>query len=238
MISKFKEIANDLEHKIISGQYPPATLLPSETQLLHLYNVSRETIRKALNELQVSGFIQKKQGKGSIVIDRKMFDFPISGLTSYHELQKNLGLNGETLVLHLEKEPVDEALAHFTHWSKDNLVWHLERLRIVEGQNIIYDLDYFLVDVVPQMTEKIAKVSTYGYLEDKLKLEIAYAQKEITVEDATKKDREYLTLGNENKVVVVRSLVYLEDNRCFQYTESRHVLDKFRFVDFARRRKI
>ncbi|GAY77341.1 trehalose operon transcriptional repressor [Sporolactobacillus inulinus] len=36
-------------------------------------------------------------------------------------------------------------------------------------------------------------------------------------------------------VVVVRSLVYLENAQLFQYTESRHRADKFRFVDFARR---
>lgn len=36
-------------------------------------------------------------------------------------------------------------------------------------------------------------------------------------------------------VVVVRNYVYLEDTTLFQYTESRHRLDKFQFVDFARR---
>ena len=42
----------------------------------------------------------------------------------------------------------------------------------------------------------------------------------------------------DQHVVIVRSLVYLEDTRCFQYSESIHRLDKFRFVDFARRRKV
>ena len=36
-------------------------------------------------------------------------------------------------------------------------------------------------------------------------------------------------------IVVVRNFVYLDDASLFQYTESRHRLDKFRFVDFARR---
>ncbi|MFR5172363.1 MAG: trehalose operon repressor, partial [Clostridium paraputrificum] len=35
---------------------------------------------------------------------------------------------------------------------------------------------------------------------------------------------------------VIRSEVYLEDTRLFQYHESRHRVDKFKFVDFARRK--
>lgn len=39
-------------------------------------------------------------------------------------------------------------------------------------------------------------------------------------------------------VVVVRSDVYLDDTRLFQHTESRHRLDRFKFVEFARRRNV
>ncbi|XLG13386.1 Trehalose operon transcriptional repressor [Bacillus velezensis] len=38
-------------------------------------------------------------------------------------------------------------------------------------------------------------------------------------------------------MAVVKNRVFLEDTSLFQYTESRHRLDKFRFVDFARREK-
>ena len=75
--------------------------------------------------------------------------------------------------------------------------------------------------------------------EEDLGLEIAYAQKEITIEPVTNEAKILLNLHpNDTQVVIVRSLVYLEDTRCFEYTESVHRLDKFRFVDFARRKKI
>ncbi|MDN6142406.1 MAG: GntR family transcriptional regulator, partial [Tetragenococcus halophilus] len=88
-MNKFKEIFLDLEQKILSEEYPPHSLLPSENQLIKLYDVSRETVRKALNLLRNAGYIQKKQGKGSIVLDIHRLDFPISGLTSFKELQSN-----------------------------------------------------------------------------------------------------------------------------------------------------
>ncbi len=59
-MNKFNEIFLDLEQKILDQQYPPHTLLPSENQLIQIYGVSRETIRKALNLLTTEGYIQKK----------------------------------------------------------------------------------------------------------------------------------------------------------------------------------
>ena len=54
---------------------------------------------------------------------------------------------------------------------------------------------------------------------------------------ATEEDKKYLDMKSFDMVVVVRSYTYLDDTSLFQYTESRHRPDKFKFVDFARRYK-
>ena len=59
-MNKFKEIFADLEQKILNGVYPANTLLPSESQMMEKYHVSRETVRKALSLLRNAGYIQKK----------------------------------------------------------------------------------------------------------------------------------------------------------------------------------
>ena len=59
-MNKFNEIFLDLEQKILAKEYPPHSLLPSENQLIKIYGVSRETIRKALNLLTTEGYIQKR----------------------------------------------------------------------------------------------------------------------------------------------------------------------------------
>lgn len=66
-------------------------------------------------------------------------------------------------------------------------------------------------------------------------MSISFAKKEITVEDPTEEDRESLDLDGFHNIVVIKNYVYLEDATLFQYTESRHRPDRFRFVDFARR---
>ena len=75
------------------------------------------------------------------------------------------------------------------------------------------------------------------YIENELGLKIAYAKKEITVQNATDEDYKYLDMKDFDMVAVVKSYTYLDDTSLFQYTESRHRPDKFRFVDFARRHR-
>lgn len=238
-MNKFKEIFLDLEQKILTKKYPPNTLLPSENQLIKMYNVSRETVRKALNLLRDAGYIQKKQGKGSIVLDVRRLNFPITGLTSFKELQSAQQIPSETTVVEIKKIPVSSSLSEITAWSKKQFVWKLVRQRRINGEVVILDKDYLLVDIIPELPQEEAQDSIYDYFENDLKLDIAYAQKEIAADPVTPELLDLMDLHPEDRhVITVRSLVYLADTRCFEYTESIHRLDKFRFVDFARRRKI
>lgn len=238
-MNKFREIFLDLEQKIMAGDYPAHSLLPSENQLIKIYAVSRETVRKALNMLQDAGYIQKKQGKGSIVLDLNRFDFPISGLTSFRELQETQQIPSQTKVVEIHKIAVSPKLHEITAWPVASESWKLIRQRSIDGEVVILDKDYLDATIIPELPKEEAEHSIYDYFEKQLGLDISYAQKEITVEPVTKEMRDLMNLRPEDQhVVIVRSLVYLEDTRCFEYTESIHRLDKFRFVDFARRRKM
>ncbi len=236
-MNKFKEIFLDLEEKILNNDYPPHTLLPSENQLIKMYGVSRETIRKALNLLTNAGYIHKKQGKGSIVLDMNRFDFPISGLTSYKELQENQRIPSETIVVELKKIATTKELSKLTEWPVASEIWKLVRQRKIDGEVVILDKDYLSSEIIEELPKEKAEESIFKYFEEELELKIAYAQKEISVEPVTKEIRDLMDLHGDQHVVAVKSLVYLEDTRCFEYTESLHRLDKFRFVEFARRRK-
>ncbi|MGY3765101.1 trehalose operon repressor [Vagococcus vulneris] len=237
-MNKFKEIYRDLEEKILTHEYPANTMLPSESQLIKHYKVSRETVRKALTLLKNAGYIQKQQGKGSIVLDINRFNFPVSGLTSYKEVRESQQISGETNVVELKKIAVSKELSKITGWNVAAEAWKLVRQRKIDDEIVILDRDYLLTDIVSTLPQKEAENSIYEYFEDHLNLDISYAKKEITVEPATKGIRELMDLLEDTHVVVIRSLVYLEDTRCFEYTESIHRLDKFRFVEFARRKRV
>ncbi|WP_153980681.1 trehalose operon repressor [Paenibacillus xylanilyticus] len=236
MNNKFIRIYEDIAAHIRNGEIEAGSLLPSELDLSESYQTSRETIRKALKMLYEEGYIQKIQGKGSIVLDIRMIDFPISGLVSFKELAKKMGQRARTHVEELEELKVDQALFKTVQFGLGEQVWKIVRVRNVDGERVILDKDYVSQRLVPGLTKEICNDSIYEYMEDQLGLSISFAKKEILVEEPTEEDRRLMDLEGFHNVVVVRSQVYLEDASPFQFTESRHRPDKFKFVDFARRK--
>ncbi|MDR0922485.1 MAG: trehalose operon repressor [Lactobacillales bacterium] len=239
MATRYQEVFQDIESKIRCGEYAPNTVLPSESEFREIYHVSRDTVRRALALLAENGYIQKKHGKGSIVIGMiSPVNFPISGLTSYKELEEIQGFKSETKMVSLSRYTLDEKEAHLIAFPVGAEVWKLVRQRLIDGQAVVLDIDYLLCEFVPNLTKEIAEDSIYAYFEEELNLAISYAKKEITVSDTTEMDKRYLDLrSKDNSVVSVKSHVFLEDTSMFQYTESRHRVDKFQFVEFARRRR-
>lgn len=69
MLAKYQVIAQELKEKIQAGELQKQDSLPSELKLQEYYQVSRATVRQALNVLVKEGYIEKTKGAGSFVID-------------------------------------------------------------------------------------------------------------------------------------------------------------------------
>jgi GntR family trehalose operon transcriptional repressor len=236
MDSKYLNIYNEIVNKIDKDELEPNMKLPSESELMQSYDVSRDTVRKALNLLEQNGYIQKLKGKGSFVLDVHKIDFPVSGLVSFKELAGIMGEKSRTLVKELEIVEPDQFLMKQLNVSKEDEIWKVVRVREIGKKKIILDKDFFNKRYVPSLTREICEDSIYEHIEKVLGLKIGYAKKEFTVQQCTEEDKKLLDLENFNMVVVVKNYTYLDDTSLFQYTESRHRPDKFRFVDFARRK--
>lgn len=235
MTNKYLTIHNDIVQQIEEGKIAPNSLLPSEHELKDRYNTSRETIRKALNLLSQNGYIQKVRGKGSIVIKSTKVDFPVSGLVSFRELADKMGQKPVTLVHELSLVKPEPYIMKQLNLSAKDQVWQVFRVREMGGEKVILDKDYLNKRFVASLTKEICEHSIYDYLENDLQLSISFAKKEIIVEEPTEEDRQLLDLEGYHNIVIIKNYVYLDDASLFQYTESRHRPDKFRFVDFARR---
>lgn len=236
--SKSDLIAQDIASKIRFKQYQPKEYLPSESQLTTLYGASRETVRKALDQLTSLGLIQKIKGKGSIVLDLEKYSFPVSGITSFSELNKSLGMHAKTRVLKIEKMSDLPLLfkEKFSNQEKQAGIY-VERLRLIDDKPEVLDCDYLFSPPVADLPKKAAESSIYAYLEKELDLEVSYATKEITVEKINGELQEKLQL-DDKIAVLIASRNFLSDTTLFQLTLSFHDPKRFKFVDFARRQKI
>lgn len=238
MGKKYHEIYSSLLNLLEEKTIKPGEILPSEKDLMQTYNASRDTVRKALALLVENGYIQKNQGKGSVVIDHNRLQFPISGLTSFKELKPTMSDDVVTKVVCLEKLKADSSSQKKLQLSKDDEIWYIERVRIVDKEAIILDIDIVNAQIVPNLTKEILEDSLYEYIEEQLKLKVGFSSKEITVQEATFNDQNLLDMKHWTNIVSIKSYSYLENAQLFQYTESRHRPDKFRFVEFARRNKL
>ena len=214
-MKKYQIIYKDLEKAIHEQKYQVGDFLPTEQELVQSYQVSRDTIRKVINQEQIN--------------------FPVSDLTSYQELIEQQGLNSQTNVISLDKIIVDSKLSERTGFSNSQQVWRVVRQRVVDSCASVIDIDYLDASLVPQLNRSIAEYSIFDYIENQLNLSISHAFKEITIDNATDQDKILIDLGKDQHVVCVRSKVYLNNGKQFQFTESRHKLEKFKFVDYAKR---
>ena len=61
----YLQVKADIKNRILSKQYMPGDKLPTENELSDQYNVSKITIRKAIQNLSDEGYVNKVQGKGT-----------------------------------------------------------------------------------------------------------------------------------------------------------------------------
>jgi len=97
----YQLIDRTLRTEIARGSYPIGTLLPSETELMNRFQVSRHTVRTALRGLQTSGLVKTHKGLGTKVqgpgggqsyihrIDRISDLFPANAETRYDPVERD-----------------------------------------------------------------------------------------------------------------------------------------------------
>ena len=68
----YQQIYDDIKSDIESGVYQVDDKIPSETELSEKYNVSRITVRRAIEDLCADNLLTKKQGRGTFVGSRQL----------------------------------------------------------------------------------------------------------------------------------------------------------------------
>ena len=238
--SKYEMIYKDLERKIESEEYEYQKLLPSENTLTSVYSCSRNTIRRAVNQLVTDGYVQTLQGKGVRSIFRPVEQnaYVIGGIESFRESSLRNKKRGRSQVLKFVELIADEKISRRTTFPVGTELYYIQRLHFLDDKPLIINHNYFLKSAVPGLCPEIAEKSIYQYLEETLHMTIVNSKRVMTVEKITQIDEKYLEMNvnDYNCVAVISSQTYNSDGIMFEYTESRHRPDYFRFQDNAVRR--
>ena len=65
----YRQIAEIIKRRILSGQYPPNTRIPTESELVEAFEVARTTARRAVGALRDEGFVYTVPQRGTYVAD-------------------------------------------------------------------------------------------------------------------------------------------------------------------------
>lgn len=237
--AKYHHIYKDLKEQIETEVFSYQELLPSENTLVQKYNCSRNTIRRALSELTSDGYIQPMHGKGvrNIFQPVEQTAFTVGGIESFQESAVRNHRIPFTKVLLFTELIADAKIQKKTGFSQGTSLYYIQRLRFLNDKPLILDHNYFRKEMTPGLNARIASQSIYEYLEQTLHLNIATSKRTLTVEKVTQIDETYLDLKDYNCMAVITSQTFDDNGIQFEYTQSRHRPDYFRFQDVATRKK-
>ena len=223
-----------------NGTYGFQELLPSENTLVKEFDCSRNTIRRAIGQLASEGYVQSIHGKGVRIIyqpGQQQSEFILGGIESLKEAVARNRKNYTTRVVCFAELTVDETIRRRTTFPVGAQIYYIQRVRYIEGEALIIDHNYFLRDIVRDLTPEIAEHSIYEYMEKNLGESIVTTKRKMTVERVNQIDETYLDLKDYNCMAVVSSMTYNKDGVMFEFTQSRHRPDRFVFYDLAHRAK-
>lgn len=85
MKHKYEQVKENIINWAISGKYKPNEKIPTESELMALFNVSRHTVRRAISDLDVEQYVYRIQGSGIYLSEWKQN-------STYLKKNKNIGV--------------------------------------------------------------------------------------------------------------------------------------------------
>ncbi len=120
--SLYQRIIDDVERRILSGEWQPGHRIPSEREFSEQYGCSRMTVNKALSQLAQAGYIERRRRAGSVVSRPHVQ----SAILEIHDIQSEvqaLGLEYRYVPLSRREQKARTADApHFDAGGADRLL--------------------------------------------------------------------------------------------------------------------
>jgi len=137
------QLAELVEHEIVSGRWEPGARLPSEPELCEQYAVSRTTVRQALARLEQRGLIDRRKGQGTFVQSGRPGLWLLQSSEGFfHEEVDRLGRTVTSTVLRAERGPLPVWACRALELPPDSHGGTLERLRSVDGMVALYVINH------------------------------------------------------------------------------------------------
>lgn len=220
----YRTVMHDIKKNIQEGKYS-GMRLPDERSLAEYYQVSRSSMKKALELLAQQGIVFKKRGSGTFINplylkNRSMFRYEGSnlGLTDSFKVP---GKQQKIKLLDFKVVKADPETAQDLFLNENDFVYQFKRLRLLDKQPFLIEKGFVPIKIVPELKEENLQHSLFNYLEDKLNKNVTRSYLTITVEPSSKDDQEMLELSANEPVGVMNGIFFLDDGTPFEVSSMR-----------------
>ncbi len=156
-IPLYYQLENLLREKILSGAFGAGDRLPTESDLIRDYGVSRITVRQALAALAEEGLIERRQGRGTFAAERRAqrrpFESAIHFTGSLDELI-DMALDTPIRVLETTRIEADQREAELLGLQAGEPVYRFKRLRLREDNPFSLIVNYLPAEIGARITDE------------------------------------------------------------------------------------
>ena len=229
-VTKYYQLKDILVKNIQDGKWPPQSRMSSENELCEAYNVSRVTVRKAIDLLVQEGYVYTIKGKGTYV-KGKYIEQPLTHFYSFREDLRSRGVSTYSTMRHFDIVPADARLAADLNIRQDDNVFCIERIFFAGEQPYAREFSYIPCAICPELhAQQVQSLGLYNSLKkyniiptranEKLKA-ILLDQETAGMLDQRQNDAAiYLTrITYHNNVVIEKNISYVRGDM-FVYLRS------------------
>ena len=221
--SRYREIEQWLRTLVEGAR--PGDPLPSEAELCERFSVSRMTVRQALQELTNDGLVERRRGQGTFVAHRPVHRRPGVFLSFTEEMHRR-GAQATSRLLSAglddprRPETLDLGLA------PDSQVVRVVRVRLADGVPVALEDAALVPELGWVLDEDLGGGSLHGALAGR-GVVATRATGTITARLARASETELLDLTPQSALLVELRILYDQDERVFERTETRYVADRY-----------
>jgi GntR family transcriptional regulator len=232
----YETVESALAAGIADGSLPPETQLPPEEGLTERFNVSRTTVRKAIQNLIERGLVEVRRGKGTFVTQPKITQ-ELTELTGFVEDMQALGRSPTARLLDKRIIAADEAVARQLALASGTPVFRLRRVRLADGVAMSFDETYLPRDIGEKVADNDLEAEpVFALLEQKYNTPLVEAEYKLEAAAADAVAAEALQVPTGSPIFLIERTSYTTGNRPVDYERLHYRGDLIRFVTRLARR--
>lgn len=210
-IPYYRQLYDILRDELEGGRWRPGERMPSETELIEQYGVSRITVRQSLDMLVKEGWVYRRRGRGTFAV-KPTIEQGLTRIISFTEDMQQREMHPGTRVLSSRLEPATDLIAAKLNIQPGSELAVLERLRLADGEPMSLEVSRLVHRLCPGILEgDYAETPLHEALRDRADIRLVRATQSIRAIAATKE------LASLLMVAVKAPLFYIERVSHSQY---------------------